>query len=193
MTPNSFQFSTGNGTWNSFDDWGIGVKKSDLFAPEKRDNSRQVPKLSGVYRAAGEYYNERILRLECVWVRRMTRFRVRQIAGILKKAGQIQLWDEAQDEQGADGNDNRRALHYLGEMFYAPELTMYAGETPRGFDIEFLCYPFALSDTISTPLASGVNKIDYRGTVETPCMIVLDNVGDAPISNITITTIKKEI
>ncbi len=45
MTPDSFQYSTGNGSWNSYDDWGIRIIARDVAAPEKRNNSLTVPKV----------------------------------------------------------------------------------------------------------------------------------------------------
>ncbi len=194
MTTNSVQFSYGNGSWNSVDDWGIKIIKHDFLAPEKRENKRLIPRVSGMYKAPGKYYNERILRVQCVWMQNVTRFQVRKIAGILSNEGRLQFSDEAIDKFDTVNNEYiRRALYYRGEMFNAPELVTYTGEVGRKFEIEFVCYPFALSDTVTYPLNSGVNAIPYFGTYETPCIIVLDNISDGPISNITITTIKKEV
>ena len=32
--------------------------------------------------------------------------------------------------------------------------------------------PFALGRTVTQPITSGENPVDYRGTAETPCIIV---------------------
>lgn len=193
MTPNSFQYSHGNGTWNSVDDWGIRVIKHDFFAPEKRENKRLIPRVNGAYKADGRFYDERILRVECVWVKPVTRFQVRKVAGILQYPGRIQFSDEAEDVPDKDGGYIRRALYYEGEMFAAPELTTWVGETGRYFELEFSCYPFALGEVAPLPVSSGSNAIRYYGTYESPFVIALDNISGAPITNITITTIKKEV
>ncbi len=189
----SFQFSTGNGTWNSLTDWGIRVLAHDMAAPEKRNNTRLIPKVSGMYRAPGKYYNERRLTVVCDLVQKVTRFQVRKIMGILSNEGHIQFCDEADDVFDENGGYISRALYYRGAMFAAPPLETFFDECMRRFTLEFLCYPYALGEVAPIPIASGVNPIKYQGTAETPCIIVLDNIGNTPVSNITITTIKKEI
>lgn len=53
--------------------------------------------------------------------------------------------------------------------------------------------PFAMGRTVTQPIASGENHIDYHGTAETPCVIVLKNLSDAKVLNVTITAIKRSV
>ena len=53
--------------------------------------------------------------------------------------------------------------------------------------------PFALGRTVTQPIASGENLVDYQGTAETPCIIVLRNLSDADVLTVTITAIKRSV
>ena len=53
--------------------------------------------------------------------------------------------------------------------------------------------PFALGRTVTQPITSGENPVDYQGTAETPCIIVLRNLSDADVLTITITAIKRSV
>lgn len=53
--------------------------------------------------------------------------------------------------------------------------------------------PFAFGKTITEPLKNGENVIDYQGTAEAPCVIVLRNTSETDISNVTITAIKRSV
>lgn len=63
----------------------------------------------------------------------------------------------------------------------------------REFSLSFICEPFALGRTVTTPIHSGVNPIAYRGTAETPCVIVLRNLSRANVQTVTITAIKRSV
>ena len=53
--------------------------------------------------------------------------------------------------------------------------------------------PFAFGRTVTQPITSGENAVAYRGTAETPCIIVLKNLSTANVLNITITAIKRSV
>ena len=53
--------------------------------------------------------------------------------------------------------------------------------------------PCAFGKTITEPLKNGENVIDYQGTAEAPCVIVLRNTSETDISNVTITAIKRSV
>ena len=59
------------------------------------------------------------------------------------------------------------------------------------FTLEFVCEPFAVGKTITQPLTNGNNPIEYKGTAETPCLIVLKNTGTETITNVQLTAIFK--
>ena len=64
-------------------------------------------------------------------------------------------------------------------------------EIAREFELVFTCEPFAYGASVATQIANGRNVIGYKGTAETPCMIVLKNTSSNNIVNITITAIKR--
>lgn len=51
--------------------------------------------------------------------------------------------------------------------------------------------PFALGRTVTAPLALGSNRVEYRGTAETPCLIVLRNLSQTEVQTVTITAVKR--
>ena len=57
--------------------------------------------------------------------------------------------------------------------------------------IDFDCEPFAYKERTVQQIGTGHNAIDYAGTAPTPTLIVLENNNDYPMTNITITAIKR--
>ena len=50
-----------------------------------------------------------------------------------------------------------------------------------------------MGETITQQIADGENVVDYKGTAETPCMIVLRNASAADIVTVSITAIKRRV
>ena len=65
------------------------------------------------------------------------------------------------------------------------------GKGRIGLELTFTCEPFAYGKTITQPLTNGNNPIEYKGTAETPCLIVLKNTGTETITNVQLTAIFK--
>lgn len=172
----SFSF----GTYNSLHDWGIRVMKYDTLTPPKRSRKMQIPERSGMYDFGARCWEERTVRIECVLERKISRAQMREIAGALSRKGRLRLWDEPEK-------------YYIGELYDSAEILDYYDESMREFTLSFICAPFALGRTITQPIATGENPVDYQGTAETPCVIVLRNLSGAYAQNITITAIKRSV
>lgn len=174
MTGDSFSF----GRYNSMDDWGIKVVGYDVLLPPKRSRKLAIPGRSGTYDFGAKNWEDRPLRIYCMLTRQMTKSEFREIAYILSKKAQLRLWNEPDK-------------YYIAELYDAPEVKDYYMEIAREFELAFTCDPFAYGASIAAPIQNGRNVIDYKGTAETPCMIVLRNTSPRNIVNITITAIKR--
>lgn len=174
MTGDSFSF----GTYNSVDDWGIMVIGHDTFLPPKRSRKISIPGRSGAYDYGAKNWDERTVRLECVLMRQMKKEEFREIVYLLSKKGRLRLWNETEK-------------YYMAELYDSPNVDDFYLEEMREFELAFVCEPFAYGENVTTALADGRNKIAYKGTAETPAVIVLRNASDDEIANVTITAIKR--
>lgn len=174
MLNNSFIF----GSVNSLETWGVKVIEHDFFMPAKRERKITIPGRSGAYDYGAKYYNERILSLECVLERKMSKAAFREVIFALSQKRQIRLWDEPDK-------------YYIGELYDAEEVTVYPQEIMREFTLEFVCEPFAYRPTITLPVKAGENKVSYTGTAEAPAIIEIFNPNSYPVGSITITAVKR--
>lgn len=176
MPYDSFSF----GGYNSLADWGMRVVKYDTLTPKKRSRKVQIPMRSGMYDFGARCWDERTVRIECVLEQKITRAQLREIAGALSRKGRLVLWDEPDK-------------HYIGELYDPSEITDYYDEAMRELTLSFACEPFAYGRTVTVPIHSGENRVEYRGTADTPCVIVLRNLPGTGAQNITITAIKRSV
>lgn len=174
MTGDSFSF----GTYNSVDDWGIMVIGHDTFLPPKRSRKISIPGRSGAYDYGAKNWDERTVRLECVLMRQMKKEEFREIVYLLSKKGRLRLWNETEK-------------YYMAELYDSPNVDDFYLEEMREFELAFVCEPFAYGENVTTAIADGRNRIAYKGTAETPAVIVLRNASDDEIANVTITVIKR--
>lgn len=174
MTGDSFSF----GTYNSVDDWGIMVIGHDTFLPPKRSRKINIPGRSGAYDYGAKNWDERTVRLECVLMRQMKKEEFREIVYLLSKKGRLRLWNEPEK-------------YYMAELYDSPNVDDFYLEEMREFELSFVCEPFAYCENVTTALTDGRNRIAYKGTAETPAVIVLRNASDDEIANVTITAIKR--
>lgn len=168
------------GSCNSLTDWGIRVVKYDTLTPAKRPRKVSIPGRSGQYDYGARCWEERTVRIECVLEQKLSRARLREIAGALSKKARLRLWDEPDK-------------YYIGELYDPAEITDYYDEAMREFTLSFVCEPFAYGRIVSLPLHAGTNAVDYAGTAETPCVIVLRNLSSADIMNLSITAVKRSV
>lgn len=174
MTGDSFSF----GRYNSMDDWGIKVVAYDYLLPQKRSRRITIPGRSGTYDFGAKNWEDRSLRIQCMLTRKMSKAEFREIAYLLSKKSQLRLWNEPDK-------------YYIAELYEPAEVQDYYLEIAREFELAFVCEPFAYGESISAPIKSGRNNFKYKGTAETPCMIVLKNTSDYDVVNITLTAIKR--
>lgn len=174
MTGDSFNF----GTKNSVDDWGIQVIATDTFLPPKRERKQRIPGRHGAHDFGARNWDERILRVECRLLREMSKAEFREVVYWLSKKARLSLWNEPDK-------------YYMAELYDAAEVLDYYCETMRDFELEFVCEPFAYGRTVTLPLHDGRNAIEYGGTADAPCVVVLRNASQSNITNIKLTVIKR--
>lgn len=174
MTGDSFQF----GALNSVDDWGIRVVAYDYFLPPKRARKISVPGRSGMYDFGAECWDERTLRIACTLERTLSKSDFREIVYQLSQKRQLRLWNEPEK-------------FYMAELYDPSEVQDYFMESMRDFELNFICEPFAYGKTVSVPIQAGRNVIEYEGTAETPCIILLRNNSARNVQNLRITAIKR--
>lgn len=174
MTKDSFQF----GRYNSLDDWGIKCIAHDYLLPPKRSAKLTIPSRNGSYSFNSKIYNERELILTCVLIRKISKAELREIAYLLSEKKALRIWNEPEK-------------YYLAEILNPPDVIDYPREIMREFELSFICEPFAYGEIISKKMVRGLNKVDYKGTTETPTRIIIKNTGTATIRNITITATKR--
>lgn len=174
MTGDSFDF----GTVNSMDAWGIQVIATDTFLPPKRARKISIPGRSGSYDYGANSWEERVLRIECRLLRQMSKAEFREVVYYLSKKQRLTLWNEPDK-------------YYVAELYDATDVLDYYNESMRDFELEFVCEPFAYGRTVTTPIRKGRNVVDYRGTAEAPCVVVLRNDSDEDAENIKLTVIRR--
>lgn len=166
----SFNF----GATNSLEDWGIKIIAHDVFSPNKRPRNKMIPFRHGRHDGGRKYYDERIVRLDCLLTRKMSKAECREIIYWLSQRAQLRLWDE-QDK------------YYIGELEESVDVDVFPNEVNRQFTLPMRCEPFAYSTLNRIPIINGINPIDYKGTAETPTLLIIRNPNNFLVSNITIT------
>lgn len=174
MTNNSFNF----GNKNSYTQWGLKCNAYDFLLPQKRARKLLIPGKDGMYDYGARNYEERILRLECVLTRPLPKYLMREMAYTLSKKNKITLWDEPH-------------LFYIGALYDAVDGIDPTSDTLRTFELAFVCDPYAYSEKKTLDIATGKNRMEYKGTAETPTMIVLRNNNPYPVTNIILTLTKR--
>lgn len=174
MTGDSFSF----GKYNSVDDWGLMVVASDCLLPPKRARKITIPGRSGSYDFGAKSWDERTLRLTCTLTRTMSKAEFREIIYALSKKARLRLWNEPDK-------------YYIAELYDPAEVQDFYMEAWREFELNFIAEPFAYGKIVTVPIHDGRNTIEYLGTAETPCLIVLRNTSAHNVVNVTITATKR--
>ena len=158
--------------------FGISIAKvHDVLLPALRARQIGIPQTDGRYDYGAKNWEERPLILECNIAKKPSRAEMRELAYVLSQKGKIVLWNEPDK-------------YYIGRL-YDPQVLTKIGRGQLEFTLEFVCEPFAVGKTITQPLTNGNNPIEYKGTAETPCLIVLKNTGTETITNVQLTAIFK--
>lgn len=159
--------------------YGIAVEKvHDLILPPARVRKISIPNRDGQYDYGARNWEERTLILDCNIAKTPTRAELRELSFLLSKKAPIVLWSEPDK-------------HYIGRI-YNPDVFNKIGRGHQSFSLEFTCEPYAYSEKSTQPLTVGNNKITYKGTAETPCLIVLKNTGNETIRTVQIKLISRK-
>ena len=142
-----------------------------------------IPGRSGYYNGIfGDVYDERVEAIHCAFKcpdEKTVPEVCREVAYWLSGTGRL-IYDKEPDK------------YYTARVSGGPPLEQHFKY--GAFDLSWSYNPpFAFGRTITQPIASGENPVDYRGTAETPCIIVLKNLSLTDAANITITAIKRSV
>lgn len=170
----SFDF----GQYNSLNDMGIICEAYDTLLPPKRSRKIEILGRSGLYDFGSETYDERTITLSCKLINQITKAELREVAYKLSGKNKLILWDEPEK-------------YYIAELFDPSEVQSIADRLWLEFDLTFVCEPFAYTEVKTINVQEGSNPIQYQGTIHTPTRITLVNNNDFPITNLTITAIRK--
>ena len=174
MPDMSFNF----GPYNSLEDMGIVCEAYDTLLPPKRSRKIEILGRSGLYDFGSDTYDERTLTLSCKLINQISKAELREVAYKLSGKNKLVLWDEPEK-------------YYTAELFDPTEVQNIADRLWLEFDLTFTCEPFAYTDVKTMPVQAGSNLVMYPGTVKTPTRLTITNNNDFPITNITITAIRK--
>lgn len=154
---------------------------SRIILPPRRDGKIIIPGRSGYYDGVdGNVYDERTEIIHCSFKcpsGETVPGVCREIAYWLSGTGRL-IYDKEPDK------------YYVARISGGPPMVQHLkyGE----FDLTWICNPpFALGRTITQPISTGENRVDYKGTAETPCVMVLKNMSRTAVANITITAIRR--
>lgn len=154
-----------------------------IILPPRREGKIAIPGRSGYYDGvAGNVYDERAEQIHCSFkcpAGKTVPEVCREIAYWLSGTGRL-IYDKEPDK------------YYMARVSGGPPMVQHLkyGE----FDLTWSYDPpFAFGRTVTLPVASGGTPIDYQGTAETPCVIVLRNLSEADVQTVTITAIKRSV
>ncbi len=149
--------------------------------PARREGKITIPGRSGSYEGVrGNVYDERLETILCA-------FKCPAGKTVPEICREIAYWLSGSGRLSYDKEPDK---HYMASLSGAPPMAQHLkyGE----FTLTWSCNPpFALGRTVTQPIATGENPVAYRGTAETPCLIVLRNPSLANVLNVTITAIKR--
>lgn len=163
--------------------FGIYTKDQNrVLVPPRREGKVVIPGRSGYYDSTGNVYNERVESFVCSFVRpegKTVAEVCREIAYWLSGSGHLIL-------------DKEPDKYYIAKLTGSPPVEQHLQHGQ--FTLSWVCNPpFAFGKTVTQPIHDGENVIDYEGTAETPCTIVLRNRSSSNIVNVTITAIKRSV
>lgn len=164
--------------------FGIYTKdQSRVLLPPRREGKIIIPGRSGYYDAVKKStYDERLESILCSFVKpeeKTVPEVCREIAYWLSGTGRLIF-------------DNEPDKYYTAKISGGPPMAQHLkyGEFTLTWSYN---PPFAFGETITQQIANGENVIDYQGTAETPCVIVLKNASASDIVNVSITAIKRSV
>lgn len=165
---------------------GFGIHTQDqgrMLLPPRREGRLVIPGRSGCYDGMSRsVYDERTESVLCSFkcpAGRTVAEMCREMAWWLSGTGRL-VYDKEPDK------------YYTARVTGGPPM-----EQHLKYGVFTLTWsydpPFAYGRTVTQAIGSGENEVEYRGTVETPCVIVLKNLSETNAQNVTITAIKRRV
>jgi len=155
--------------------------QSRALIPPRREGRLTIPGRSGYYDGIlSTVYDERVEEILCGFVKPKDMTipeACREIAYWLSGTGRL-IYDKEPDKA------------YQARLSGAPpmEQHLHYGQ----FTLTWSCNPpFAVGRTVTLPIQTGRNAVQYRGTAEAPCVILLRNNSSWNIQNLRITAVKR--
>ena len=167
---NKFGFTFGGVDF--YEKYGILLEKTkDNLIPEMRERKTVVPDRNGAYDYGAKYYDERVVELQCVSLRQLTRAEMRELAYDLSGKKELRTWHEPDK-------------YYMGQLFTTDPIE-YIGTIGNRFGLPFKCEPFAYGNQITERFENNAT-LRYSGTAETPVRITITNNGDKDMTGVRI-------
>ena len=154
-----------------------------IILPSRREGKIVIPGRSGYYNGvAGNVYGERSEAIRCSFKcpdGKTVPEVCREIAYWLSGTGRL-VYDKEPDK------------YYMAHISGGPPMAQHFkyGEFDLTWDYN---PPFAFGRNVTQEIAAGENAVAYRGTAETPCLIVLKNISETNVLDVTITAIKRSV
>ena len=185
-------------------EFGLYATLVDPIGPPKREKRIKIPRRHGTHKINRTINDDKSIELHCFWlntaidnyfnIRRpehieraenLTRDDLREIAHWLMRDGRLFL-------------DIEPDKHYRAEVFNPPTFeTIYArwgerAQTRGGtFILPLVCEPFAYGPQVIKPITRGNNPVDYRGTADTPTLIIIRNPNNFWVRDIVLTVTER--
>ena len=152
--------------------YGIWLEKTkDTLTPKLRSRKTTLPDRSGAYDYGAKRYDERMVELQCISLRVLSRAEMRELAYDLSGKGELRTWHEPDK-------------YYVGQLF-DPGAIEYIGVVGNRFVLPFVCEPFAYGEQ-KTVRFENESFFKYAGTAETPVRMTITNTGDSDITGIVV-------
>ncbi len=157
--------------------------QSRTILPPRRESRVVIPGRSGYYdEAVPGVYDEREESILCG-------FKCPQGKTVPEVCREVAYWLAGSGRLSYDKEPDK---YYTAQITGGPPMEQHLKY--GSFTLTWCCNPpFALGRTVTMAIRSGENPIAYRGTAETPCVIVLRNPSGGSVRDVTITAIKRRI
>lgn len=148
--------------------------------PPVRKSSYIIPQRNGDLTNIGIVFDTRTISIQ-VFISQTSLPKLRE------KLRDIAFWLQGYGELVFDDEPDKIYDARIEESLDLSQVA-YSGE----FIVNFICQPFAYKRAENKSIYLGSNKINYSGTAETPCIIILENNTNEVIKNITVTVLKRK-
>ena len=155
-----------------YEKYGILLEKTkDNLMPDLRERKVEIPDRSGAFDYGAKYYDERMVELQCISLRTLTRAEMRELAYDLSGKKELRTWHEPDK-------------YYMAQLF-STDAIEYIGTMGNRFGLPFKCEPFAFGEQ-RTVRFTNESPVRYAGTAETPVRITVTNTGKTDMEGIII-------